>query len=70
MKNLITVSFVVFFITETEKGIFNEILEGNVDLSSDPWPSISSGAKDLVRKMLKKDVKERLTAHAVLSKLL
>lgn len=55
------------FWAETEKGIFNEILEGNVDLSSDPWPSISSGAKDLVRKMLKKDVKERLTAHAVLN---
>ncbi|KAI5068048.1 hypothetical protein GOP47_0017043 [Adiantum capillus-veneris] len=55
------------FWAESEQDIFKEILEGNVDLSSDPWPSISSGAKDLVRKMLKKDVKERLTIQAVLN---
>ena len=43
-------------------------MEGNVDLKSDPWPSISPSAKDLVRKMLKQNVKERLTSQQVLSK--
>ncbi|MCO5588008.1 hypothetical protein L7F22_041962 [Adiantum nelumboides] len=55
------------FWAESEQDIFKEILEGSVDLTSDPWPSISSGAKDLVRKMLKKEVKERLTIQAVLN---
>lgn len=55
------------FWAETEKGIFNEILEGNLDLSSDPWPSISPGAKNLLGKMLRRNVKERLTAQEVLN---
>eukprot|EP00249_Psilotum_nudum_P017380 c26290_g1_i1 orf=649-2265(-) len=55
------------FWAETEQGIFDAILEGRLDLVSDPWPSISSGAKDLVRKMLKQDPRERLSAFAVLS---
>ncbi|KAH7427567.1 hypothetical protein KP509_10G049500 [Ceratopteris richardii] len=55
------------FWAESEQDIFHEILEGKLDLSSDPWPSISHGAKDLVQKMLKKDVKERLTIQQVLS---
>jgi calcium-dependent protein kinase len=56
--------------TETEEGIFSEIMEGKLDFTSDPWPSISLAAKDLVRKMLRHNVKERLTAHQVLSKTL
>lgn len=55
-------------LTESENGIFNAILKGHVDFSSDPWPSISPAAKDLVRKMLNSDPKQRLTAHEVLSK--
>lgn len=43
-------------------------MRGHVDFSSDPWPSISSGAKDLVRKMLNSDPSQRLTALQVLSK--
>lgn len=54
--------------SESENGIFNAILRGHVDFSSDPWPSISSGAKDLVRKMLNSDPSQRLTALQVLSK--
>ncbi|GMN43728.1 hypothetical protein TIFTF001_012927 [Ficus carica] len=50
-----------------EHGIFNAILRGHVDFSSDPWPSISPGAKDLVRKMLTSDPKQRLTAFQVLN---
>ncbi|KAJ0086890.1 hypothetical protein Patl1_09483 [Pistacia atlantica] len=52
---------------ETEKGIFEAVLEGNVDLQSSPWPSISSSAKDLVRKMLTKDPKKRITAADTLA---
>ena len=51
---------------ETEQGIFEQVLEGDLDFTSDPWPSISEGAKDLVRRMLVRDPKKRLTAHEVL----
>lgn len=54
--------------TESEHGIFNAILRGHIDFTSDPWPSISPQAKDLVRKMLNSDPKQRLTAVQVLSK--
>lgn len=55
------------FWAESEHGIFNAILRGHVDFTSDPWPSISSGAKDLVKKMLTSDPKHRLTAFQVLN---
>ncbi|XP_073151313.1 calcium-dependent protein kinase 26-like [Henckelia pumila] len=51
---------------ETEQEIFEEVLRGDIDFSSDPWPKISDGAKDLVKKMLVRDPKRRLTAHQVL----
>ncbi|XP_062083594.1 calcium-dependent protein kinase 17-like [Humulus lupulus] len=55
------------FWAESEHGIFNAILRGHIDFTSDPWPSISTGAKDLVRKMLHSDPKQRLTAFQVLT---
>lgn len=55
--------------TETEQGIFEQVLRGDLDFVSDPWPSISNSAKDLIRKMLVRDSKKRLTAHEVLCKL-
>ncbi|OWM73544.1 calcium-dependent protein kinase 34-like [Punica granatum] len=55
------------FWAENEQGIFNAILRGQVDFSSDPWPAISPAAKDLVRKMLNTDPKQRLTAFQVLN---
>ncbi|KAF5767819.1 putative protein kinase CAMK-CDPK family [Helianthus annuus] len=55
------------FWAESEHGIFNAILRGHIDFTSDPWPSISPPAKDLVKKMLNSDPKQRLTAHQVLS---
>ncbi|KAJ0594685.1 putative protein kinase CAMK-CDPK family [Helianthus annuus] len=55
------------FWAESEHGIFNAILRGYVDFTSDPWPTISSQAKDLVRKMLNSDPKLRITAQQVLS---
>ncbi|CAD6342716.1 unnamed protein product [Miscanthus lutarioriparius] len=39
----------------------------NVDFTSDPWPRISQGAKDLVRKMLNPDPKQRISAYDVLN---
>lgn len=49
------------FWAENEKDIFGEILVGNLDLQNPPWPSISPSAKDLIRKMLTRDPKERIT---------
>ncbi|WVY91276.1 hypothetical protein V8G54_036790 [Vigna mungo] len=54
------------FWAETEKGIFDSILKGYIDFESNPWPNISSSAKDLVRKMLTKDPKKRITSAQVL----
>ncbi|KAM6571440.1 hypothetical protein CsatA_015520 [Cannabis sativa] len=51
---------------ETEHEIFEEVLHGDLDFSSDPWPSISESAKDLVKRMLVRDPKKRITAHEVL----
>ena len=51
---------------ETEKGIYDAILQGKLDFETNPWPTISSGAKDLVRKMLTKKRKKRITAAQVL----
>ncbi|KFK28778.1 hypothetical protein AALP_AA7G046400 [Arabis alpina] len=54
------------FWAENEKGIFDEILKGEIDFESQPWPSISESAKDLVRKMLTKDPKKRISAAQAL----
>ncbi|XP_066332984.1 calcium-dependent protein kinase 17-like isoform X4 [Miscanthus floridulus] len=51
------------FWDESEQGIFEQVLNGDLDFSSDPWPSISESAKDLVRKMLNCDPRKRLIAH-------
>ncbi|KAI9113326.1 hypothetical protein K1719_015851 [Acacia pycnantha] len=50
------------FWAENEKGIFDAIQEGRLDLESQPWPSVSASAKDLIRKMLAYDPKKRITA--------
>nr|AFR11230.1 calcium dependent protein kinase 1 [Chenopodium album] len=54
------------FWAENEKGIFDAILKGEIDFESDPWPSISKSAKDLVRKMSNPDPKKRITSAEVL----
>ncbi|XP_028784902.1 calcium-dependent protein kinase 20-like [Neltuma alba] len=54
------------FWDETELGIFDQVLKGELDLVSEPWPSISASAKDLLRKMLVRDPKKRLSAREVL----
>ncbi|XP_059452726.1 calcium-dependent protein kinase 26-like [Corylus avellana] len=54
------------FWAETQQGIFDAVLMGDIDFESNPWPSISVSAKDLIRKMLCSQPSERLTAHEVL----
>ncbi|KAJ7531280.1 hypothetical protein O6H91_14G038900 [Diphasiastrum complanatum] len=54
------------FWDETEKGIFKQVLHGEIDFVSDPWPRISDSAKDLIRKMLTPNPASRLTAYQVL----
>ncbi|CAN1222483.1 Calcium-dependent protein kinase 21, partial [Linum grandiflorum] len=51
---------------DNEKGIFASILKGQVDFETEPWPSISESAKDLISKMLTQDPKKRLTSAQVL----
>ncbi|XP_077251263.1 calcium-dependent protein kinase 1-like isoform X1 [Tasmannia lanceolata] len=55
------------FWAENEQGIFDAVLHGHIDFVSDPWPSISNAAKELVKKMLQADPKERLSAVEILN---
>ncbi|KAJ7971358.1 Calcium-dependent protein kinase [Quillaja saponaria] len=48
------------------KEYLSMVLKGELDFVSEPWPSISESAKDLVQRMLVRDPKKRLTAHEVL----
>ncbi|KAF4383161.1 hypothetical protein F8388_009192 [Cannabis sativa] len=42
------------------------ILKGDIDFETQPWPQISESAKSLIRQMLERDPKKRLTAQQVL----
>ncbi|KAG5383861.1 hypothetical protein IGI04_035331 [Brassica rapa subsp. trilocularis] len=44
----------------------DEIKKGIIDFDSQPWPCISVGAKDLIKRMLNKNQKERISAENVL----
>lgn len=57
-----------FLGAESEHEIFKEVLYGEIDFSSHPWPNISESAKDLVKRMLVRDPRRRITAHQVLCK--
>ncbi|KAH9651779.1 calcium-dependent protein kinase 33 [Citrus sinensis] len=54
------------FWAETEQGVALAILKGEIDFQRDPFPSISSSAIELVRRMLTLDPKRRITAAQVL----
>jgi calcium-dependent protein kinase len=56
------------FFAETEQGVAQAILRGNIDFKREPWPNVSENAKDLVRRMLEPDLKLRLTAKQVIGK--
>jgi len=51
---------------DTEQQIFDSILKGRLDFSSDPWPKISQHAQDCVKKMLVQDPRRRATADEIL----
>ncbi|CAI5469733.1 unnamed protein product [Closterium sp. Yama58-4] len=50
----------------SEEAICSAVLAGHYDMVSAPWPSISPGAKDLVRRMLQTDPSKRITAAEIL----
>ncbi|XAR61610.1 Non-specific serine/threonine protein kinase [Bertholletia excelsa] len=54
------------FWAQKEQDIFKEILKGQIDFETQPWPSISAGAKNLVRKMLSMDPRKRISAAEAL----
>nr|XP_025877715.1 calcium-dependent protein kinase 27-like isoform X2 [Oryza sativa Japonica Group] len=54
------------FWADTKQGVFDKVLHGMLEFDADPWTNVSEGAKDLLRKVLVRDPKERLTAHQVL----
>ncbi|CAA3001883.1 calcium-dependent kinase 20 [Olea europaea subsp. europaea] len=47
-----------FWDGENGTRIFEQVLRGELDFVSEPWPSISDSAKDLVRRMLVRDSKK------------
>ncbi|KAL3628246.1 Calcium-dependent protein kinase 25 [Castilleja foliolosa] len=51
---------------ESDEEIFEGVLHSDIDFSSYPWPNISGSAKDLVKRMLERNPKRRITAHQVL----
>ncbi|XP_038994783.1 calcium-dependent protein kinase 28-like [Hibiscus syriacus] len=55
------------FWDKTEDGIFKEVLKNKPDFRRKPWPIISNGAKDFLKKILVKDPRARLTAAQALS---
>ncbi|PWA98446.1 EF-hand domain pair [Artemisia annua] len=54
------------FWAETEQEVAQAILHSRIDFKRDPWSKVSENAKDLVKKMLDRDPKRRLTAQQVL----
>uniref|UniRef100_A0A6N2M3S6 non-specific serine/threonine protein kinase n=2 Tax=Salix viminalis TaxID=40686 RepID=A0A6N2M3S6_SALVM len=55
------------FWDKTEDGIFKEVLRNKPDFRRKPWPTISTSAKEFVKKLLVKDPRARLTAAQALS---
>ncbi|KAJ7980716.1 putative Calcium-dependent protein kinase [Quillaja saponaria] len=54
------------FWAETEEGIAQAIIRGNIDFERDPWPKVSKEAKELVKNMLDPNPYNRLTVQEVL----
>ncbi|RRT83704.1 hypothetical protein BHE74_00002370 [Ensete ventricosum] len=49
-------------------GIFRAVLKAEPTFDEAPWPSLSSQAKDFVKKLLNKDYRKRMTAAQALCK--
>ncbi|PSS21305.1 CDPK-related protein kinase [Actinidia chinensis var. chinensis] len=55
------------FWARTESGIFQTVLKADPSFDESPWPSVSSEAKDFVKRLLNKDPRKRMTAAQALS---
>ncbi|XP_027105902.1 CDPK-related kinase 5-like [Coffea arabica] len=55
------------FWARTESGIFRAVLKADPSFDEAPWPSLSSEAKDFVKRLLNKDPRKRMTAAQALS---
>ncbi|KAK4795401.1 hypothetical protein SAY86_013395 [Trapa natans] len=55
------------FWARTESGIFRAVLKAEPSFDEPPWPSLSSEAKDFVKRLLNKDPRRRMTASQALS---
>ncbi|RID45482.1 hypothetical protein BRARA_I02208 [Brassica rapa] len=56
------------FVTKPEEHMLYEIQNAPIDFESHPWPCTSSAATDLVKKMLIRNPKKRITAAKVMAK--
>ncbi|XP_076956146.1 CDPK-related kinase 5-like [Bidens hawaiensis] len=54
------------FWARSESGIFRAVLKANPSFDEAPWPTLSSEAKDFVKRLLNKDPRKRLTAAQAL----
>ncbi|XP_057975315.1 CDPK-related kinase 5 isoform X2 [Malania oleifera] len=54
------------FWARTESGIFRAVLKADPSFDELPWPSLSSEAKDFVKRLLNKDPRKRMTAAQAL----
>lgn len=54
------------FWARTESGIFRAVIKAEPSFDEAPWPSLSSEAKDFVKKLLNKDYRKRMTAAQAL----
>ncbi|CAN6478568.1 unnamed protein product [Victoria cruziana] len=55
------------FWARTESGIFRAVLKADPSFDEPPWPSLSSDAKDFVKRLLNKDLRKRMSASQALS---
>uniref|UniRef100_A0A0D6QY21 Protein kinase domain-containing protein n=1 Tax=Araucaria cunninghamii TaxID=56994 RepID=A0A0D6QY21_ARACU len=55
------------FWARTESGIFRAVLKADPSFEEVPWPSMSSEAKDFVKRLLNKDMRKRMTASQALT---
>ncbi|CAH9068877.1 unnamed protein product [Cuscuta epithymum] len=54
------------FWARSESGIFRAVLKADPNFDEAPWPTISSEAKDFVKRLLNKNYRKRLTAAQAL----
>ncbi|RRT60645.1 hypothetical protein B296_00014883 [Ensete ventricosum] len=55
------------FWARTESGIFHAVLKADPNFDDPPWPDVSPGAKDFVKRLLNKDYRKRMTAAQALT---